>query len=66
MRSSYTVTLTDSKGTEIYQSLISQPPEGWTFPFTAAGSAEFVASIERAIKEHEAPLETTAMTEYPM
>ena len=66
MRSSYTVSITDSKGTEIYQTLISDIPDGWTYPFTAAGSEEFVYSIERSIKEHEAHLETTATTEIPM
>ena len=66
MRSSYTVSITDSKGTEIYQTLISDIPDGWTYPFTAAGSEEFVYSMERSIKEHEAHLETTAKTEYPL
>lgn len=66
MRTTYTVTITDSKGHEVHQSLISEKPNGWTYPFTAAGKEEFVYAIERALKEHEAHLETTATTEVPM
>ena len=66
MRTTYTVTVTDSKGTEVHQSLISENPAGWTYPFTAAGKEEFVYAIERALKEHEAHLETPATTEVPM
>ena len=67
MRSAYTVTLTDHKGNEVHRALISNvSANGWTFPFTAAGTEEFVAAIERAIGEHEAHLDTAAKNETPL
>ena len=66
MRTTYTVTVTDSKGHQVHQSLISENAAGWTYPFTAAGKEEFAYAVERSIKEHEAHLETTATTEIPM